>query len=326
MAEPRKIEFVEVLVPLWKNRTMIVIISVVVGLITWGLNFLLGDYYRASATLLPAPEKGKLSALGQFAEVAALAGVNIPGSEVSRLYPSIISSETVLRSVIEREYHTDAMVEPANLIRYFEIKKATPAIEMDYALKALRGVMSTSYDARTSIVTLSIVMDEPQLAADVLNATIEQLDQFMRGKQSTNAAEQVKWLELRLKQIQDSLRKAEELARDFREKNRRLADSPELLLRQDRLVRDVQVNSAVFVELKKQFELARLEEIKNMQIVNVLDPGRAPAIKIGPKRKTNAVIAFSISFLCLSGYFAGKEFYGKQVRQWLMSFTGAVKK
>jgi len=175
--------------------------------------------------------------------------------------------------------------------------------------------MSSSFEARTGIVTLSVTMDDPQMAADVLNSTIAELDKFMRGKQSTNASEQVTWLEVRLTQVQDSLRRAEEVLKNFREKNRRVSDSPELLLKQERLSRDVQVNSAVFIELKKQYELAKLEEIKNMQIVNVLDPGRPPAIKIGPRRKTNSAIAFVLALACSSGFVVVRTFYWDKVRR-----------
>lgn len=56
------------------------------------------------------------------------------------------------------------------------------------------------------------------------------------------------------------------------------------LSRQERLSRDVQVNSAIFVELKKQYELAKLDEVKNITIVNILDPARAPVRKERPTR------------------------------------------
>ena len=310
----------DILVPIWNKRKTILVVSFLAGLITYGVNFLFSDYYKSTASLLPVAQKGKLSALGQLADVASLAGVTIPGSETSRLYPSIIASETVLRSVILNTYKTTKSDTPINLIQLFDIKEGTPTKDMNSALMALRSAMSVSFDPRTGIVTMSVVMPEAQLAADVMNAIISELDKFMREKQTVNASEQVKWLEVRLSQVEDTLRKAEETLKNFREKNRRISDSPDLILKQERLNRDVQVSSTVFIELKKQYELAKLEEIKNMQIVNVLDPGRAPAVKAGPRRKTNAGLAFLACIILFSSYFPLTTLYSRKLQSFLAMF------
>jgi uncharacterized protein involved in exopolysaccharide biosynthesis len=65
----------------------------------------------------------------------------------------------------------------------------------------------------------------------------------------------------------------------------------------------------VFVELKKQYELAKLEEIKNITIVNVLDPGRVPVKKERPKRGLNTGVAFFVTILGMIGYYSMASFY-----------------
>jgi uncharacterized protein involved in exopolysaccharide biosynthesis len=305
----------DILPVIWSKRKSIFFISLIVALATWGINFLIPDYYKSTATLLPSPQKGKISGLGQLADVATLAGVNVPGSEVSRLYPSILNSETVLRDVIEHSYHVGRSDSLSNLIQYFEVDEGSTLKDIDLALKTLRSATTIAFDARTGIVSIAVVLGDPQLAADVSNVAIAGLDRFMREKQTSNASEQVSWLDTRLNQVESMMRRAEETLKDFREKNRRIQDSPELLLRQDRLVRDVQVNSTVFIELKKQYELAKLEEIKNMQIVNVLDPGRPAAVKIGPKRKTNAIIAFVLMLFGASAFYVLRDLYKDRIRR-----------
>jgi uncharacterized protein involved in exopolysaccharide biosynthesis len=302
------------LLPMWERRKLILVLSFIAALATLAVNYLfIDDYFKATASLLPSADKGKLSGLGQFAEFAALAGVNVPGSEVSRLYPSIIGSETILRNVVQRKYSAKKFPEPVNLVTYLELDDKSFEKNIADAIAYLRGAMSTSHDARTGIVTLTLIINEPQLAADVLNAVIEELDHLMRTKKASNASEQVNWIDVRLRQVEDSLRIAEEILKNFREKNRRVGDSPELLLKQERLLREVQVNSAVFIELKKQFELSKLEEIKNMTIVNVLDQARAPVMKVGPRRKTNAAVAFILTALFSSAFIGIRKLYGKSV-------------
>ena len=320
--EPAPLTFEQIAAPIWASRKKIVVLSLVVAAVTLGVNFLLPVYYLSTATILPETEKSKLSALGQFADIAQLAGVSIPGSEIARLYPTIIGSETVLGSVINKKYHTEKFRDSVTLIQYFELNEGTPEEDMAKALKKLRSLLSSSFDNRTSVVTLSLEMREPRLAADVLNAMIGELDGFMRSKRTTSASEQVKWIAVRLEQIQHDLRQSEEMLKDFRERNRRVLDSPQLSLEQARLTRNVEVNSAVFVELKKQYELAKLDEIKNLTIVNVLDPGNAPVKRERPKRATNTVIMFVVSLLCASAYFSVRQIYGEQINSKWRSVLG----
>lgn len=303
----------EVLGILWVNRVRILVFSVGVAIVTLGINLLLPDYYRSTAVLLPETEKAKLSALSQFTNIAALAGVSIPGSEIARLYPAILTSETVLRSIIEKRYHTAKAPEPIDLIQYFDLNEPTPSENMEAALRRFREVLSAGYDAKTSLVTVSLTLGEPQLTSDVLNNLVSSLDAFMRLKRVTTASEQVKWIEVRLKQVGQDLTSSEDSLEAFRAKNRRVTDSPKLLLEQERLLRNVQVNSTVYVELKKQLELAKLEEIKNLSIVNILDPARPPALKDGPKRKTNTAISFVLALFVSSAFFIAVEKYREQI-------------
>jgi len=85
--------------------------------------------------------------------------------------------------------------------------------------------------------------------------------------------------------------------KEFRERNRRIMDSPQLMLEQERLARDVQINSTVFIELKKQLEVAKIEEIKNIPIINVLDPARPPVRRSYPVRRSAALTAFILSMV-----------------------------
>ena len=311
----------EVLAIIWARRKIILVLSFGASLLTLGILFLSPNYYKATATLLPETERSKLSALSQFADVAQLAGVNIPGSEISRLYPSIVSSESVLRNVIERKYSTKRSPQPVTLIEYFEIDKGSQEENMFYAVKEFRSLMSTSYENKTGMVTISAEMKEPQLAADVVNAIVSELDSFMRLKKITSASEQVKWIDTRLNQVEVDLKKSEEALKSFREKNRRVIDSPQLLLEQARLEREVQMNSTIFVELKKQYELAKLDEIKNSTVVNILDRASTPIHKSRPNRATNAVILFLLVLISSSGYYVTRAKYGGRVSTFVNKLT-----
>ena len=122
------------------------------------------------------------------------------------------------------------------------------------------------------------------------------------------------WIGKRLSEVETELHAAEDTLKEFRERNRRVIDSPELLLQQARLERGVTLKSTIFLELKKQYELAKIEEIKKVSIVSVLDHGRVPVKKERPRRARNSAIAFLVTLLSLSLYSGLKPRYAERVR------------
>ena len=316
---PDHLTFRQVFIPIWKERKRVAIISVAIALVTLGANFLLPLYYRASAIILPETDKNKFGGVSQLAGLASLAGVNVSGGEIARLYPVMITSETVLKNVIEKKYATARFKDSVNLIQYFELDEGSAARNYDETLKRLRDLMTVELDLKTSVVRVGLEMREPTLAAEVLNMTIFELDNLLREKKMNSASEQRKWVESRLVQVEEELRAAEERLSNFRERNRRVADSPQLLLQQERLMREVQIKGSIVLELRKQAEIARIEEVKQVTTINVLDEGRPPVRKERPKRATNAAIAFLLAFAVTSGYFAVQALYGEKVREYTRS-------
>lgn len=310
--EESTLSLVEVASPVWTNRRRILLFSLIVAGITLGVNFLLPVYYKSTVRILPETGKNRLSAFNQFADVAQLAGVSGPGNDISRLYPVIISSETVLRTVLETPFQSIRHSSPVRLVEYFEFDDDTHEENMERGVGKLRDLLTAGYESRTGVVTVSLELPEAQLAANVLNHLVGELDSFMRLKRVSSASEQRKWIEMRLEQVSGELRTSEESLREFREKNRRVIDSPQLLLEQERRVRDVQVKSTVYVELVKQSELAKIEEIKNIAIVNVMDPGTPAVRKERPKRLLNTLLAFALSLVIVSAFYVSRSVYGEQ--------------
>jgi uncharacterized protein involved in exopolysaccharide biosynthesis len=321
LTSKHEVTFREFFLPIWAERKRVVIISFAVGLLTLGVNFLMPKYYRANAIILPETDKNKLSSMGSLAGLASLAGVNVSGGDISRLYPVILTSESVLTAVIDRRYLTDRFKDSVNLIQYMELDEGSPAKNLDEALKRLKDLMAVNLDVKTSVVSASVEMREPRLAADVLNATLTEMDLFLREKRTTSATEQRKWIESRLVQVNVELRGAEESLKNFREKNRRVMDSPQLMLEQERLAREVQVKGTIDLELRKQAEIAKIDEIKQITTINVLDEGREPIKKERPKRGANAVIGFLLAFVGTSAFFAVRSIYGEGIRKYVKSLT-----
>jgi uncharacterized protein involved in exopolysaccharide biosynthesis len=283
-SQESSIGIVEILSALWHSKKLIAYVVGISTALAIIVSYLMPEYFRSTTVLLPETDKSKLSAMGGLSDLASLAGVNTGDVSLVKLYPTIITSESVLKNVIYAQYHSEKFKDSVNLIQFWEIEAKTPALVYETALKSFRDQLEVSMDNKTSVVTIAIESKEPQLSADIVNKITAELDRFIRTKRITNASEQRKWIETRLAEVKADLEKSENWLRDFREKNRRVNDSPELLLEQERLIREVQIDATLYTELKKQYELVKIEEIKNIPIINVLDPARAAAWKDKPKK------------------------------------------
>jgi uncharacterized protein involved in exopolysaccharide biosynthesis len=316
---------VEVISTLWSSRKLIVAIVGGATALAIVICLFLPKYYRSTTTILPETEKSKLGSLGGLSDLASLAGVNTGEGSLVKLYPIIIKSEAVLRNVLYSRYRSAAFKDSVNLLEYWEIEASTPGLAYELALKALQDDLEVSMEIKTSVVTISTETKEPQLSADIINKVASELDQFIRTKRRTNASEQRKWIEVRLLEVKRDLEQSENALREFREKNRRVSDSPQLLLEQDRLIRDVQINAALYAELKKQYELIKIEEIKNIPIINIMDPGRPAARKERPKRIAIVFTTFLLSLIASVGYVLVANQYKQQIRSFLTLVRDAIR-
>ncbi len=297
----------------WAKRKLILIIVGVSTVLSIGISLILQESFLATTVILPEADKSKLSSMGGLSDLASLAGISAGGDgSLLKLYPTMLKSETLLKNVLYNKYQSKKFSQPVNLIEYWEIEAKTPELQFETGLKSLTELLQVSMDNKTSVITMQISMPEPQLAADILNEVTSELDKFIRNKRTTSAGNQRKFVEDRLAEVKQDLTKAENTLKEFREKNRQVL-SPQLLLEQERLIRDVQINATIYTELRKQFELVKIEEVKNIPVINVMDSARAPAKKDKPKRAIIVLSVFFLSLLGAVGHSVVKHQYGEQI-------------
>ena len=284
------------------------------------LFFVVSPFYESTVTILP-DYGNKNTNLSQLSDLAAMAGVKVGEGAPTEIYQVLVTSESVLGPVIYKKYSTKEYKDSVNLIQYFDIKpdnSLSPKLQQRKMFikaykKLCEGHLTTDLDRITKVLNVGVTMPESDLSALVANNIVESLDNYVRTKRKSYASEQRFYIEKRLLQVKDSLTNAENKLKNFREENRLVA-SPALLLEQGRLLRNVDIMQAVYIELNKQLEIAKIDEIKETPVLNVKELAKDPIIKAGPKRGITFVVVMFISVL-LSGLFFMfrdeiKKYYG----------------
>ncbi len=285
-------------------------ITILAGII---LLLLVNNYYTSTVTILP-DYGNKETSLSQLSGLASLAGVNLGQNTPTEIYQNLLTSEVILRPVIYAKYLTENFRDSVNLIQYFKIKSdASLSIALrkrKMFLKEYNSLiinnLSTAIDRMSQILTITVTMPEAQLSADVVNNITKSLENYVQTQRKSYASDQEKYIEKRILQVKDSLNIAENVLTRFNEQNRAIAQSPLLQLQQERLTRNVDISNTVYLELRKQLELARIDEINDTPIVNVQEYANNPVIKSGPHRLTLLIIILFFSlFITVTYYLYG---------------------
>jgi uncharacterized protein involved in exopolysaccharide biosynthesis len=299
---------------LWASRKKFIIFNAIVLILTLAyLIFFAEPYYNCTLTILPDyGGKESSSSLGQLGSLAALTGIS-PVSSPTDVYQDLLKSETVLAPAIYSKYKTGKFSDSVNLIQYFKIKPAkslSPYLqERDMFLKVYTALtkgkqLITDVDRMTKILTVTVTMPEGQLSADVVNNIAQSLDMYIITKRISYASKQRDYIEKRLMQVKDSLNTAENKLMYFKVQNRVITQSPELTLEQGRLTRNAEIMNEVYLELSKQLELVKIDEVKNTPILNIKELAQDPIEKTGPKRAITLIIVLFLSVLFSAVFFA----------------------
>ena len=70
--------------------------------------------------------------------------------------------------------------------------------------------------------------------------------------------------------------------------------TPQLALRDQRLLRSVDLRQQLYVNLSTSYEQARIEEFRDTPSITVVDPPRTPYSKASPKRRLIVIAAAAL--------------------------------
>jgi uncharacterized protein involved in exopolysaccharide biosynthesis len=278
---------------LWANKYVIAGgagLGAVIGLI---LTLLATPVYTAIVTILPQQDNSDLGMLGQLAMFAGIALDE--GGPQEELYPKIVTSDRLLDELIDSDRLQDALCGAGSLYDALGID-AGHQNSSDRLKRSLRQkVIRFNRDKTTGFMELRASVPRcPKLASVLANELAGRLDHLNRELSQGKAREQRVFVEGQEQLARDDLEQAEEAVAEFVRKNRSYQSSPDLLLRYNQLARDVDAKSAIWIELKKQLEAAKIEEHKNLVSVDVLDAATPPSKPSSPNWKLNVLLGFML--------------------------------
>jgi capsule polysaccharide export protein KpsE/RkpR len=346
----------------WKQRRFLFWVTACGGLAAVVIAFLIANRYQATTRLMPSENqatssRSMLSALAT-GNPFAFAGDLVGRRGAGPLFVGVLGSRTVEDRVVEE----------------LALEKVYGTRLREDACKQLEDNTQISEDRNSGIITIVVTDENPQRAAAIAKAYVEQLNR-LAAELTTSAAHRERiFLEERLQEVKRDLDAAAENLSEFSSKNTtldikdqgramveaaatlqghliaaqseleglkqiytdnnvavrsvraRIAELQKQLqklggqsgklqayqtagqlypsIRQlpllgatyGDLFRRVHIQETVYETLTKQYELARVEEAKEIPTVQVLDVARVPQRKSGPHRLRIMVFVTALSF------------------------------
>ncbi len=269
------------------------------AVVTAIISLIVTPYYRARTSFIVDAETRTLQGAGGLAGLASQFGLNVgaQGNESPQFYADLAKSDEVLLAVGSARYpvpdHPDSTTP---LWAMYRIKSPAAPRARETLLKRLRGDVLTDVSLTTGLVVLQVDAPSPALAAAVADTLLGALNRFNLERKQLRSRESRRFLESRVEQAKGDLRQSEDSLRIFRERNHLYQQSPDLMLRDQRLQREVDLRQQIYVTLSGAYEQARIEEVRDTPTLTVVDPPRAPYDKVRPRRK---VLVLAVGFIGL---------------------------
>ena len=282
------------ILPILRYKRMTYIIVTTSTILTLAYCLIIPNQYTSVATILPSGGNDQLSELkdlagGSLSELG-LGSLMQASENSSAIYPKILSSRLISEQILDQTFAFTHKGE-AKSMTLFDYTKAE---NKDKALLKLDEIVGIDLDRRTGFITLSATTTYPELSAKVVHSYLDHLENYNLNYRQSKAKENERFIASCLNEAMKDLSNAESELETFRKKNLNYMTSQDPALQKElsRIQREVTVKEGIFLTLTKKHEIAKLESVKDVPIVQVLDQGSVPIIKSSPRRSLYMLAAF----------------------------------
>ena len=200
-----EISLIDLLITLGKEKKFILGFTSLVILVAVTVSLLMTPVYTAKTVIMP-PQQQQSSASSALASLGALAGLAGGAAGIKspdEMYVAFMGSDRFLNALIARfhlqeRYHTKTLIDTRTL------------------LKSKAQVMP---DKKSGLISIGFEDEDPQFAAEVANAHVQELGHMLDMLAVTDAQQRRVFFESQIKKVQENLSSAEIAFRQAKEKS-----------------------------------------------------------------------------------------------------------
>jgi len=201
---------------IYVRRKAIVVFCAVMVLATLGVSLMMPKIFESTATLLPQLESntglgmglGALLSSGGAGTAAQSLGISLPGAPAT--------PTDLFNAMLKSRIMADEVIGKFNLMEHYEMKT------MQETRVALEGATHVVV-SKEKVIKVTVEDKDPQLASDIANFYVSNLDQLNQTMSVSKARENRKFIEQRVAETLAELVKVENALKEFQTQNRTVA-------------------------------------------------------------------------------------------------------
>ncbi len=306
-----------------KNFKSILMFTSIVTFLAVVYSLVATKYYSTYVSIYPMKDSNNVSSsLGNLEGLATSFGLNIGNSNQTSFYiPDIVDSRKIKKEIVSLNWKTDKFTTPVDLITLWEFNDTTGFSFMKFLNKIISPIdlqnpdlvyiesaieeldeRITVEEDDSGLITISVLMEEPQLASDIANFISQYIKMYISEEMTLQSTRYREFIEDRLEHSKSELSASEEDLTKFRKHHPSALDTPDLQMERARLIRDVKSIQEVYLTLLTQYEIAKIEELKETPVINILDRAEPPIENKIPNKLRIIFIGFFLSIITSSYY------------------------
>jgi uncharacterized protein involved in exopolysaccharide biosynthesis len=320
------INFSALILILRKEKWIILIISTIFTIIGFYFAFSIKEEFISEGKILPEVQS-KGGTIGQFAGLAALAGVDLSnaggGSDAIRpdLYPDVLKSTPFFLSLfntkITNKHNKEQLFETYYLkdILDGKIKKEDQTLKFPTSsnyialnrqteknIADLKYRITCNYDKKTGVIVITVKMPDPVVAANVAHFSMNYLTNYIVNYRTEKQNRDLEY-------IAEKLAAAKGKYYSNQTKKASYTDQMPLSalrlqsadLGRERIESEYKISSSFYNSLLQKYEEAKLKMQQETPVIKILEPPVVPNLKSEPKKSlviiASMFLGFSISFI-----------------------------
>jgi len=333
--QEQEIDLLELAQKLWASRRLIVkfgIVGVIAGLI---VAFSIPKEYTTTIKLAPefSDNKAAGGSLGALASMAGInAGGNTTEAVYPQLYPDIVASvpftvglfdvpvtdkEGELKATV-REYVTDELSSPwwstviglpgmivggvkslfvskdeelggAGLDTFRLTKDETDVVNV------LMDRVSADVDTKTSVITISVTMQDPMVSALLADTVVERLKAYVTDYRTNKAREDLEYARKLNEEAKSEYYKAQQRYANYLDKNQGIV-LRSVRTEQERLQNEASLAFNLYNSTAQRLQAAKAKVQEITPVYTVVQPATVPLL---PSKPSKALILIGFVFLAV---------------------------
>ena len=286
--------------------------------------------FTASAKFIPSKSPDVVTRMGTLVDMGGQIQTEGSQAETSEYYIELLKSSTFIVSLSKRKFQSRDFGAEVDLFDYLKITAADEPLRSSRLIKIISTNMKVSVSRTSKVLTLSYSTSDPELSASIVNGILEELISYNQNTRNTKSKQNREFIQKQLDDNQERLKKTEAAYAEFLMRNRKIV-TPELQLEHGILKRNVNVQEEVYITLRKQLELAMIEEQEQRPSIEIVEKARVPLTKSAPNTRKNVMLAGFVSIVLFVGLafvleYASKMMSAEEKRnQEFLGYLGDIK-